>query len=161
MLSDPTDPQRTPYPLPSTQAPHSWRIRTAAPGCCLLISTQHSTQSQLWGWLANSTLWALVFNTMQLDIGLSHRQTTDSSDQQSHVFYISGQHQSPPGLCDQPNPVHTVYPWLRPQTSGELYSEACGWHLNNDKSSYQKGGAQRTINCSTSEKAAFPPDCWF
>ena len=35
--------------------------------------------------------------TLQLDIGFSQKQTSDSSDQQSHHLHVSAQHQTPPG----------------------------------------------------------------
>ena len=50
------------------------------------------------------------------------------SDWQSHLLYVSAEHRSPPGLCAQPPPVHTVHPLLQSKTSGELYREVCRQH---------------------------------
>ena len=65
MLSEPTDPRRMPYLLPFTQSSHTWIIRTATPGYCLLTSTQfhHDTD---WKTKHSSTTicnWILEFLT--------------------------------------------------------------------------------------------------
>ena len=54
MHSEPTDPQRKPYPLPSPQSSHALKITTATSGCCMLTSV--STQSHPSSWLENFTL---------------------------------------------------------------------------------------------------------
>ena len=113
---------------------HTWRIRAATLGCCLLTSSiQH---------LAHS---GLECNALQLDIRLPHKLTPKNSNLQSHLLFVSTQHRSSPGLCVQPPPVHIVHPWQHSQTSSELYSEVCATitntidcTINNDESSYQE-----------------------
>lgn len=51
----------------------------------------------------------LEYNTLHLDIGLPHKQTSESSDWQSQLLNVSAQIRSPPGLCAQPSPVHIVH----------------------------------------------------
>lgn len=51
----------------------------------------------------------LEHNTLHLDIGLPHKQTSESSDWQSQLLNVSAQIRSPPGLCAQPSPVHIVH----------------------------------------------------
>ena len=41
ILSEPADPQRMPYLLPSTHSSHTWRIRTATSECFMLTSRHH------------------------------------------------------------------------------------------------------------------------
>ncbi len=81
---------------------------------------------------------------MQMDNGLPHKQTTDSSDWQSHLLYVSSHHRKPPRLCAQPTPVHTVQ--CTPMTALTEYSVVryaddtaiIGHIINNDQGLYQK-----------------------
>ncbi len=51
-----------------------------------------------------------AYYTLQLDIGLPHKHTTDSSDWQSHLVHSSAQHWSRSGLCAQLSLVQAVHP---------------------------------------------------
>ena len=66
---------------------------------------QHSLQHNLTHEAENLTLSA----SLQHSTGY---QTSSHSDWQSPLLYVSGQHCSPPRLCPQPRPPHTVHPWL-------------------------------------------------
>ena len=69
-----TDPQRIPSPLSSTHFLHTLKITTPK------------------------------YNTLQLDIGVPHKQTRDSLDWWSHLFHSSAQHRSPPrAVCSAPS----------------------------------------------------------
>lgn len=46
-------------------------------------------------------------NTLGFSATLPHKQTTQSSDWQTHPLYVGAQHWSSPGLCAQPPPFHT------------------------------------------------------
>ena len=96
-----------PYPLPSTQSSNTSTIKTSVSGavCWLKLSFQYSIIHEA-DW--KTLLSGLEYNTLQLDIGPTQKQTPDCWDWQSHLLYFSAK-PSPPGLCAQPPPVHTVH----------------------------------------------------
>ena len=68
---------------------------------------------------SRQTLLGSVTPSYLLDVndvsGVTYKDTTnkhslDNSDWQTHLFYFSAQHWSPPGLCAQPCPIDTAHP---------------------------------------------------
>lgn len=51
-----------------------------------------------------------------------------SSLERTKILRSGAEHRSPPGLCAEPPPVHTVHPRLQSNTWREVCCEVCGRH---------------------------------
>ena len=129
MLSEPADPQRMPYPLPSNEF-SPLKIKAATSGCCLVTLAQHWIQAHPWGWLENFRYWAWLplFANGYLDFLTSWTQKVQIGSQTSFTLALST---GAPQACVCTSLLFTLYPQLRSQSSRELYSEVHGWHHHN------------------------------
>ena len=91
-------------------------------------------------------------HTLQLDIGLPHKQTPDSSDWPSHLLYVNAQHRRPLRPPFTPDLRRTLWwsmwmiltPWAALQTAMRVHTSR--------KLTFVQSGAQWTICWSMSAK---------
>ncbi len=93
------------------------KVITCTAECCLLISAQHSTQSSPWTWLDYLKLWAWAPRsaTWYWTFFTNRTWIVQIGDHNSS----NTKYRSPPGLCAQLPPFHSLQPLLQQQSNNQ------------------------------------------